>query len=201
MNSSFKKSQPRPRLLVSFGQGLSGLVALGALRVPNLEKWEARGARGGAGLLPRLRVGGLAQHDGYLTGGQTNSSQKKSPEGQWSRGTDRMVPEEPSRIGTRREYSGKCQGGHREPDRRLRICTWISAFTSRSNLTISWLQIRTWTSWGAAMLEMRLRRAAAAKLERVHVPAFPYFSKCDAAGDPVWIKPGLQSRPETFPVT
>lgn len=35
----------------------------------------------------------------------------------------------------------------------LGISTWISAFTSRSNLTISWLQIRTWTSWAAAMLE------------------------------------------------
>jgi hypothetical protein len=28
----------------------------------------------------------------------------------------------------------------------------MSAFTSRSNLTISWLQIRTWTSWEAAIL-------------------------------------------------
>lgn len=56
----------------------------------------------------------------------------------------------------------------------LRIYTWISAFTSRSNLTISWLQIRTWTSWGAAMLKSQLRRAAAAKLSALasRRPAF-----------------------------
>lgn len=43
--------------------------------------------------------------------------------------------------------------GQPEPSRRPGTSTWISAFTSRSNLTISWLQIRTWTSWAAAMLE------------------------------------------------
>lgn len=145
-----------------------------------------------AGLPPRLRVGGLAQDHysprdgsgvlGYPRGGQTNSTQKKSAEGQCSRGPDRMVPEGPSWSGTAglgswagRECSGKCQDSQQEPDRSLIIGTWISAFTSRSNFTISWLQIRTWTSWGAAMLETRLRRAAAAKLDRVRVGACSPF--------------------------
>lgn len=149
------------------------------------------GERGGvrAGLPPRLQVGGLAQDHynpsgmlEYSRDGQANSTRKKSAEGQCPRETDRMVPEEPSWSGTvglgswiGRECSGKCQDSHQEPDKSLIICTWISAFTSRSNLTISWLQIRTWTSWGAAMLETRLRRAAAAKLERVRVGACPPF--------------------------
>lgn len=121
---------------------------------------------------PRDKSGVL----GYSRFGQINSTQKKRAEGQCSPGTDRVVLEEPSWRGTAglggwtgRECPGKCQGSNREPDRSLLICTWISAFTSRSNLTISWLQIRTWTSWGAAMLETRLRRAAAAKLKRVRV--------------------------------